>query len=171
VELDLLRQRVKVRMENAPETIGTYSNADIAVLRNGKAKKTDPPIPADLAPISGNRKRERRFEPVEKTVSLESIRFRYSTDTVADAVEESPAEEIPELPAEEKTEHTGRNRRRNRKNKAEKAPEQEIVKKEAPKKEPIKKETPAEDAEAHKKANHRRRFHHRRNRSGNSKAE
>ena len=171
VELDLLRQRVKVRMENAPETIGTYSNTDIAVLRNGKAKKTDPPIPADLAPISGNRKRERRFEPVEKTVSLESIRFRYSTDTVADAVEESPAEEIPELPAEEKTEHTGRNRRRNRKNKAEKAPEQENIKKEAPKKEPVKKEAPAEDAEAPKKANHRRRFHHRRNRSGNSKAE
>ena len=60
VEVDLLRQRVKVRMEDSPETVGTYSNQDIAVLRNGKAKKTDPPIPADLAPISGG-KRRRRF--------------------------------------------------------------------------------------------------------------
>ena len=43
VEVDLLRQRVKVKMEEQPEVIGTYANADIAVLRNGKAKKTDPP--------------------------------------------------------------------------------------------------------------------------------
>ena len=53
VEIDLLRQRVKVRMEDAPETISVFANADIAVLRSGKAKKNDPPIPADLAPISG----------------------------------------------------------------------------------------------------------------------
>ena len=39
--VDLLRQRVKVRMEDS-ETIGTYSNQDIAILRNGKAKKTSP---------------------------------------------------------------------------------------------------------------------------------
>ncbi|MBQ5749380.1 MAG: hypothetical protein IIV87_04405 [Oscillospiraceae bacterium] len=32
--------------------IGCYKNCDICVLRNGKAKKTDPPIPDDLAPIS-----------------------------------------------------------------------------------------------------------------------
>ena len=57
VELDLLRQRVKVRMEENPETVSVFPNADIAVLRNGKARKNDPPIPADLAPISGNGKR------------------------------------------------------------------------------------------------------------------
>ena len=59
VEVDLLRQRVKVRMEDSPETISVFSNEDIAVLRSGKAKKNDPPIPADWAPISGGGKRER----------------------------------------------------------------------------------------------------------------
>ena len=34
VELDLLRQRVKVRMEDNPETISVFSNEDIAVLRS-----------------------------------------------------------------------------------------------------------------------------------------
>ena len=34
VEVDLLRQRVKVRMEENPETIGVYANTDIAVLRS-----------------------------------------------------------------------------------------------------------------------------------------
>ena len=66
VELDLLRQRVKVRMEEAPETISVFSNADIAVLRNGKSKKSDPPIPADLAPISGSGKRVRKPDTEER---------------------------------------------------------------------------------------------------------
>ena len=47
VEVELLRQRVKVRMEDNPETISVFSNEDIAVLRSGKARKNDPPIPAE----------------------------------------------------------------------------------------------------------------------------
>ena len=59
VEVDLLRQRVKVKMEEQPEVISVFKNEEIAILRNGKAKKTDPPIPADLAPISGGGRRRR----------------------------------------------------------------------------------------------------------------
>ena len=51
-EVSLLRQCVKVRMEDHPETVGCYHNCDICVLRSGKARKNDPPIPKDLAPIS-----------------------------------------------------------------------------------------------------------------------
>ena len=57
MEADILRQRVKVRMEKDPDTVNTYENEDVAVLRSGKAKKNDSPIPADLAPISGGGKR------------------------------------------------------------------------------------------------------------------
>ncbi|MBO5170544.1 MAG: stage 0 sporulation family protein [Oscillospiraceae bacterium] len=94
VEADILRQRVKVRMENNPETIGVFENADVAVLRSGKAKKTDAPIPADLAPISGSGKKSVR-KPVEEADGpvLESIRFRYSTDTIAEERQAAPAEE------------------------------------------------------------------------------
>ena len=94
VEIDLLRQRVKVKMEEHPETITSYANADIAVLRNGKAKKNDPPIPADLAPISGSNKRTRKKEeqPDEDRMFLDPIKFRYSTE----AIVEEPVEEIPE---------------------------------------------------------------------------
>ena len=94
VEIDLLRQRVKVRMEDSPETVGVFANADIAVLRSGKAKKNDPPIPADLAPISGSGKRVRKEEPEQEMV-LEPIRFRYSTESVV-TEEEAPAQEQPE---------------------------------------------------------------------------
>ena len=73
--------------------------ADIAVLRSGKARKNDPPIPADLAPISGGGKRVRR-EAKEETMVLEPIRFKYSTETI---VEETPAAPeavaAPEVPA------------------------------------------------------------------------
>ena len=94
VELDLLRQRVKVRMEDNPETVSVFANADIAVLRSGKAKKNDPPVPADLAPISGNGKRVRK-EETEQTMVLEPIRFRYSTESVVTETEEETEQQKP----------------------------------------------------------------------------
>ena len=105
IELDLMRQRVKVRMEDSPETVSVFANTDIAVLRSGKAKKNDPPIPPDLAPISGSGKRLRRQEP-EETLVLEPIRFLYSEEAL---VEEPPAKEEPQ---EKPAEKSGRSRRR-----------------------------------------------------------
>ena len=88
VDVNLLRQSVKVRMENSPETVGCYKNCDICVLRSGKAKKNDPPIPADLAPISGSGKAPRRTEEKqEESAFLEPVKFRYSTESL---VEEQP---------------------------------------------------------------------------------
>ena len=101
VDVNLLRQSVKVRMENSPETVGCYKNCDICVLRSGKAKKNDPPIPADLAPISGSGKAPRKTEEKqEESAFLEPVKFRYSTESL---VEEQPIaaaepEEVREEP-------------------------------------------------------------------------
>jgi hypothetical protein len=132
VELDLLRQRVKVRMEDRPETIAVFANADIAVLRNGKAKKTDPPIPADLAPISGSGRRTRRFE-LDEPVALDPIKFRYSTEAV---VEEQPEAAAPVTETEEAPKQ---NRSRRRKKPQGEKPE---VKAEQPKAEKPEKKEP-----------------------------
>ena len=122
VEVDLLRSRVKVRMEDAPETISVFANDDIAILRSGKAKKNDPPIPADLAPISGAGKRVRREKKEEETVLLEPIRFRYSTEKVVDEPEVTEEEELTE---EIKESADGKSRsRRRRRGKGDKKPEQ-----------------------------------------------
>ena len=126
VDVDLLRQRVKVRMEENPETITWFANADIAVLRSGKAKKNDPPIPADLAPISGSGKRVRREKDEEK-IFLEPIKFRYSTEAV---VEEQ--ETLPEETQQESRENRSRRNRHGKKPQGEK-PEQGEKKPEAPK--------------------------------------
>ncbi len=115
VEIDLLRQRVKVRMEDSPETVGVFANTDIAVLRSGKARKNDPPIPADLAPISGNGKRARKEEPEQDSMVLEPIRFRYSTESVV-------TEEEPEQPEQK---NVPSRRRRGPKNEAPKEPKPE----------------------------------------------
>ena len=96
VEADILRQRVKVRMENNPDTVSVFANEEVAVLRSGKAKKSDPPIPADLAPISGNGIRPRQPQKEEDSMVLEPIRFRYSTESVIEESEERPAPEAPE---------------------------------------------------------------------------
>ena len=102
VESEILRQRVKVQMENNPDTINVFSNEDIAVLRSGKAKKNDPPIPADLAPISGSGKRPSK--PKEDGPLLEPIRFRYSTEQIV--------EETVPAPAPQPEQETRRSRRR-----------------------------------------------------------
>ena len=119
VEVDLLRQRVKVKMEDSPETITWYANADIAVLRNGKAKKTDAPIPADLAPLSGGGKRKARENRQENggRLFLDPIKFRYSEETIAE--EQTVSEVVPEQPAENEGQKRN-NRRRNRKPRGEK---------------------------------------------------
>ena len=177
VEVDLLRQRVKVRMEDAPETISVFANADIAVLRNGKAKKNDPPIPADLAPISGSGKRRRKVEVEEEKPLLEPIRFKYSTEKVVEEPEVKEEEPVAEEATEEKPSRSRRRRRGNKENAAPKAEEAPKPEKKEPKpakaekkepKEPkapkAEKPVPEEGAEQEKKPA-RRRPNHRRRRS------
>ena len=174
VEIDLLRQRVKVRMEDAPETISVFKNCDIAVLRSGKAKKNDPPIPADLAPISGGGKRVRRESAEEEKILLEPIRFRYSTEKIV----EEPVEEKVEQPAEEQTEQkSGRSRSRRRKpqgeqpreEKQEQQPKESKPQKEQKEKAPKEPKPEAEgEGEQAKKNPRRRPNHHRRRKPGKS---
>ena len=165
VEIDLLRQRVKVRMEDAPETISVFKNCDIAILRSGKAKKNDPPIPADLAPISGSGKRIRKPREEEEAPLLEPIRFRYSTEAVVEEpVEEEPVETVQE-PEEGKVSRSRRRRKPQgnapRQQKEEQQPKAE--KPEKPKKEQLRENKPEPEPEGEQvKKPHRRRPSHRR---------
>ena len=95
------------------------------MLRKGKAKKNDPPIPMDWAPISGSGKRVRREEN-DEPVRLEPIRFRYSTESVV---------EEPEV-VEENAEEKARRSRRPRKPRPEVQAEKPAPKAEAPRKQP-----------------------------------
>ena len=147
VDIDLLRQRVKVKMEQQPEVIGTYANESIAILRNGKAKKNDPPIPADLAPISGGGTGRRFHKDLsEEAPVLESIKFRYSEETIAE--EQSPAS--PTESAKENNRSRNRNRR-HKKPSQNNAPKQEASQKKAA--------SAGEDAAPQKKNHHHRRRH------------
>ncbi len=155
IEVDLLRQRVKVRLEEQTDTAVWHKNSDIAVLRSGKAKKNDPPIPADLAPISGCGKRRKEVKEEEPSRILESIRLRYSEETIADetVTEEKPAED-------EKRE--GRKNRRNRRHKA----VHEVAQQAAPKE--IPQEAPAQEQKQQAvKHNHHRRRNFRHKKPGN----
>ena len=178
VELDLQRQRVKVRMEDRPEVIATFANTDIYVLRNGKAKKTDPPIPADFAPISGKGKRAKRFEDTADIPVLETIRFRYSNEAIVEEPAPAPKEdapEAPEVPATQEEAPAKSRHRRNRRNRGHNKPQGEKPQGEKPqgeKPQEAKKEQPSLNGENAPKMSHRRNYHRRRRpRSGESKAE
>ena len=165
IEVDLLRQRVKVRLEEEQETIVVHSNSDIAVLRSGKAKKNDAPIPADLAPISGAGKRAKKEKAVEEAVVLDAIKFRYSEEMVAEEAEEPT--DAPEAVEEEKRKRPSR-RNRSRGQRREERGQQEKAEKpkqEKPKQEKPKQEASGEGEKAQKRPNHRRN-HRRRPRNG-----
>ena len=159
IEVDLLRQRVKVRLEKEPDNIVSYPNAEIAVLRSGKAKKTDLPIPEDLAPISGGGKRIRNEEG-EKRTFLDSIKFFEETEEVNAPAEEP---EVVEVESEEKAKRNRRNRHRNkhRSENKESAPQAEAP---APK-------TDAPQGDAQQKKNHHRRNRHRHHKPKQNTAE
>ena len=166
VDVNLLRQQVKVRMEDSPETISTFKNVDIAVLRSGKAKKNDPPIPADLAPISGGGKRVRKTEEPEEKLFLDPIKFRYSTETVVDEPEVISEESLQES-AEPKA-----NRKRRRRGNGERAEQRQPEKKEPEKKpepKPAEKTESAEGEQENKKP--RRRPNYRRHRKNKPSGE
>ena len=175
IDVNLLKQSVKVRMENSPETVGCYKNCDICVLRSGKAKKNDPPIPADLAPISGAGKKPRPAEEKKESAFLEPVKFRYSTESL---VEEQPiapaAEEQPEQPKP-------RNRKPNRPKKPRPEEQPEQPKAEKPEKPPRprkprperkpedaadqpKEATPLKTEDAQEKVRRRRPYYHNRRR-------
>jgi len=170
-DVDLLRQRVKVRMEDSPETLTWFSNTDIAVLRSGKAKKNDPPIPADLAPISGSGKRVRKEEPEEKPF-LDPIKFRYSSEVLVEEPRKAAEEETPPQEPREGKSRRGRSRRKPQAEQPENQGKQEKAEKkqEAPKPEKEKKEpkpqepVSAEEGEEAARKPHRRRPNYRRSR-------
>ena len=184
VDVNLLRQSVKVRMENSPETVGCYKNCDICVLRSGKAKKNDPPIPADLAPISGSGQKPRKTEEKRESAFLEPVKFRYSTESL---VEEQPivpeAEEVREEPRQRRNK-PGRNRKPRHEEQPEQAekpekpekqekaprpprkprPERKTEKTEEPRAEKAEKHEQLGTEEAHEKVRRRRPYYHNRRR-------
>ena len=112
LEADILRQRVKVQMENDPETISWFANGDIAVLRSGKR-------PA----------RARQ----EEAPLLEPIRFRYSTEQIVE--EPAPAPQ----PEQEQRPPRSRRRRGNRPEGREPSEQQDAKQNEAKQMQPAEK--------------------------------
>ena len=83
-DVSLLKQTVKVRLDNDPSTVKCYHNCDICILRNGKGKKNDPPIPDDIPPLP--KPAEKQPEPEFITMFDETILSNY----VADEPKEKP---------------------------------------------------------------------------------
>ena len=140
-EVSLLRQKVKVRLEDDPDTVGQFRVDEIAVWRNGKPKKNDEPAPADWAPISGGGKKRRRLENPEQPKLLDPIRFRYSQEAI---VEEPQPEETPVEPAEEGQSSRRSRRHRSSRNKAKpEAAQSQPPKEEKPQQAKVEKPQPA----------------------------
>ena len=148
-DVNLLRQSVKVRLEQQPDTIVCHKNCDICVLRNGKAKKTDAPIPEDYAPISGDPKRRAKKEPERLTTYLAPVVIKQNAEVLEEARSGAPE-------AGENEEAARHRRRRGGKSRSGKA--KAAAQSEAPARQPEAKPQPEEKAQKPKAAAHRRYF-------------
>jgi len=137
VDVNLLRQTVRVRMEDQPDQVNCYKNCDICVLRSGKAKKNDPPIPRDVAPISSSPRPAKKFDELPADEPMPDVII---TGKDMPPVIPEPEWEPEEVPTVSETEEPtaepaarNNNRRRRRKKPAapaqEAAPKQEVTEK------------------------------------------
>lgn len=115
-ETNLLKQSVKVRLDRDTSSVKTFQNCDICIIRNGKAKKNDPPIPTDLPPLPKPEKKQP--EPDEITMFDESTLFGFTGSS--DSTGERPERTERKRPAraEQKsgeTRHKSRHRSDRRK--------------------------------------------------------
>ena len=159
--VNLMRQSVSVRMEQDEDEVHSYRSDEICVLRSGKARKNDPPIPPDLAPISGRKEGEifRERRPfLDHRLTLDPEELEALTER------EEPAE--PETPAAEKPqENAGGSRRprRERKGKPDQGERPEQAEKPTPEESPAQEKKPVQDrkpgqprqGEGNKKKNNR----------------
>ena len=167
-DVNLLCQCVKVRLEQQPDTIVCHKNCDICVLRNGKAKKNDTPIPDDLAPISGDPKhRSKKNDAPQFTTYLDPVVMKQNAEVLEEARTNAPEIEEVEEAAKRRRCRGGRGRN---KSKAEAKPAEAKPAKPAEPR-PAKPEgKPAKAAEG-AKSGVRRRYHRRRRGNGGPKTE
>ena len=86
--VNLLREQVKVRLDDAPDTPKCYHNSEICVVRNGKGKRPEgyvPPPPEELAklrrvPIEEEKELAGRGERTALSAALEAV-FSITEDT------------------------------------------------------------------------------------------
>lgn len=178
-EVSLLKQSVRVRLEKQPDTVVCHHNCDICILRNGKAKKNDEPIPEDIAPISGG-KPHKKPEDTGFSTYLEPVVLRKDTSTLAP---QTTSEE--EMQGEQKSKRRrrgGRNRKPAEKTESAEKPTQKAEKpaqksekptpkaeKTAPK--PAESEAEAAGTQKPKSNNHHRYYRKRRKSGGGNKPE
>ena len=122
--VNLMRQSVTVRMEKDETELHSYRNSEICILRNGKAKKNDPPIPEDLAPISGRREESvvrERFARLDQRLTVEAEEF----ETVTEPLREPRDRSDHESSHRERNADSGSSRRARRERKPERDSQKE----------------------------------------------
>ena len=111
INVNLMKQSVTVRMEK-DEDIRFYRNSEICVLRSGKPKKNDPPIPEDLAPISGRKSGELLLERrpfLEQRLTAEADElFPEEGETFNGFPAQEPGADAPEADAHQRKNHRER---------------------------------------------------------------
>ena len=113
-QVNLLKEQVKVRLDDAPESPKCYHNCEICVVRNGKGKRPEDYVPPPPEELARRRYVPPREEGVWETPSPARSALSEALERVFQAAEESarPTREKKSAPQERGSRSRGGSRRR-----------------------------------------------------------
>ena len=146
-QVNLLRETVKVRLDDAPEAPKCYRNCEVCVVRNGKGKRPEdytPPPPEELAKL-------RWVDPEEEARRRRPSRERSALEEALERVLQAAEEEAEPVREKKNAEHnrsrSGSARRRKPAGEQQAAPAREPKEEKKapqPRQKPVKKSAPAQ---------------------------
>ena len=113
-QVNLLKEQVKVRLDDSPETPKCYRNCEICVVRNGKGKRPEDYVPPPPEELAKRRYVAPRKEGVWERPAPERTALSEALERVFQAAEESaqPTREKKMAPTERGSRSRGGSRRR-----------------------------------------------------------
>lgn len=110
--VNLLREQVKVHLEDSNDPPKTYSASEISVVRSGKGKRPEGYVAPPLEELAKLRKIEKEEEPVIRLG--ERSRLSVALEEILAPVDEKSADAAEQKPQEQRSGNRRRNRNRNR---------------------------------------------------------
>lgn len=104
ISVNTLREKVRVRLDNAPEALKIYHNDEIRIVRSGKGRRPEDYVPPSAQELAKLRRAGTEEEEVSPLAALSRLSpGGFSMPSLSDTWEQEPSEQ---------TEHTPRSRRK-----------------------------------------------------------
>lgn len=148
--VNLLREQVKVHLEDSNDPPKTYSASEISVVRSGKGKRPEGYVAPPLEELAKLRKIDKEEEPVVRLG--ERSRLSVALEEILAPTDEKSADVVEQKPQEQRSSNRRRNRNRSRSGNKNQQEQQAVAEKPAQGKAPQQQKQPVKPKQTQPKA-------------------